>query len=369
MLSAAFSGYNTVFCPIPEGIFAGFHTHYRIYGLSGDPNIFSIQLAVLALLSSALLLGFGAGRGFQSGLVALLALVPLAVLLTGSRTGLVLLLPVAVAWMLTGWGRWAVLALGVITATGFAANHLVWSELPCPGQGRGSEVVSFSERNDPLSYFGRYMTADEAAAKAQETVQQQREMQEETLRRFRAMTVDDDIIAAVSNVADADIAGLPLDSLGMPGMVAHQFILLTNDLPLDQARVRLWQAASLLWAIKPVMGNGPGRMTAFTADANRSHNWYLTTAAETGLVGLVAFLLPISAALGAGVYAFVIGTVDRRIVLVVVTAAVVAAAAPMAQDVGRQGVLWAAWGLALALVPVARTARAPDPAAAATPTA
>ncbi len=64
-------------------------------------------------------------------------------------------------------------------------------------------------------------------------------------------------------------------------------------------RLAHWQAALAMWSEKPWLGQGPGqyelayarfRLPRWPEPLGHAHNYYLHTLAETGLVGLAAFL-------------------------------------------------------------------------------
>lgn len=69
-------------------------------------------------------------------------------------------------------------------------------------------------------------------------------------------------------------------------------------------RLAHWQAAVAMWADRPWLGQGPGhyeaaygryRLNRWAAPLGHAHNYYLHALAETGLAGLVTFLLLLGA--------------------------------------------------------------------------
>ncbi len=71
-------------------------------------------------------------------------------------------------------------------------------------------------------------------------------------------------------------------------------------------RVAHWQAAAAMWADRPWLGQGPGhfelvydryRLPRWSESLGHAHNYYLHALAESGIVGLAAYLVFLGAAL------------------------------------------------------------------------
>jgi O-antigen ligase len=112
------------------------------------------------------------------------------------------------------------------------------------------------------------------------------------------------------NVAPAGL--LPASVEGRLGSVATTFAVWNvADAEITDAnyatieRVAHWQAAAAMWRDRPWLGQGPGsyallydkyRLPRWSDPLGHAHNYYLMLLAESGLIGLAAYLLFFSSA-------------------------------------------------------------------------
>ncbi len=115
------------------------------------------------------------------------------------------------------------------------------------------------------------------------------------------------LMLALTGLAVGGLARSPAAITARLGSVAETFAVWdVADVEVNDAnfatveRVAHWQAAAAMWADRPWVGQGPGqyelayprfRLARWPEPLGHAHNLYLHLAAETGLLGLAAYLL------------------------------------------------------------------------------
>lgn len=127
------------------------------------------------------------------------------------------------------------------------------------------------------------------------------------VRPAGALAVIAGLVVGVTALAAGNLAAAPTAMASRLGSIAGTFAVWdVADVEVDDAnyatieRVAHWQAAAAMWADRPWRGQGPGhyeqayprfRLARWPEALGHAHNFYLHLAAESGLVGLSAYLL------------------------------------------------------------------------------
>lgn len=400
VFGASIVGTNSIACLPGTSFLDNFHVLYRVAALSADPNVFSVQIIILTLVA-AVGLGLTPARDSGTGVsrmltLALLCAAPFMVLLTASRTGQFLLLPLAASCLVAAFWHPRIGLIGICAATAYFSTSFVWSHLPCTFEERTAAFVGFDERNDPEAYFRRILETADVEFKTDQTLVLQDDRHALFLEKFAAWRAQRNRPPSKSELMAIELrirSGSPVrttdssddqdkditdtGSTEMRAGVLRSFHTVVvartleaiKDLPLDAARLRLWKEGLLLSLYDPVFGVGPGSMPSFTAEGNRAHNWYISMLAEAGYVGLFGFLAPLAVSMGLAVFAFCFFPSLRAAALLAATSVATAGAALLAQDTGRQGIIWITFGIALALARIVERQNAQKRRAAMTDTA
>ena len=302
----------------------------RAGGLSGDPNLFGAQVAVLASL--AVLWCLRTQRRATAALVVVGVLTATVVAFVGSRAAWSTFLVFAGIWVLCALWQGRMRLPAFICLVIVALTPTAWTTFPCPFSTETADLVLFSERNNDLAYFHRIGIDMEVAP----TEARLREEFAELQARLEGSGA-----AAERRGHAADNAFFAAVGRALQGIA--------SIVPLDASRQHLWRFSIDVWRTQPYSGTGPGGLQYLLPHGWRAHNTYLTTLAETGVLGLGGLL---------GGFALVLTLLAWRrrvfedhsttaIFLMLATVLVLLVAG--SQDVIRQPLLWLAPGLLLVL--------------------
>ena len=292
----------------------------RLTGFAPDPNR-------LGLITGALMLLPVLSEVDRRSLFAHCAsgfILSIVVVLSGSRSGVVAALFCALAAVLIGIGRRnsRLIAIGLLVAatTSIGAKTL-WPHLPCPFS-RGWDIVTFSERNDPLAYYSRVGSNHDVEHALEVEKAQEKGLWNRSLQKTpRAVVV--------------------LREKAAPML---QFI------GLDWAREALWDDAVSYGINLLPFGAGIGQMPAYNSSGWRAHNTVITVFFEMGVFGMAALtVLSLAAAMAAyRIMRTSAGTIRQQGVAIFIVSCGIGLGC-LSQDMLRAEPLWGLLGLLLTI--------------------
>jgi hypothetical protein len=340
-LGAIAGSADTLFC-YTDGINQMYTTAgFRDKGTLGDPNVFAIVVASLLPLTVLACRRFGMTWPFVAAVVGAALIV-----LSGSRTGVGAgLLASVLALLFVNRSRsWIISASNPIIVLLVMAPTL-WGSLPCMVGGPKDRVL-LNERGSETAYSSRLLLRDTDVVTLNHDFPALRDLCFRTQEKELPLTSVANDRSVRNCVLQYLASTLPDPDLEKKAYKKSPLAAMMARLPIDRYRRLLWDHAIAIGFEHPVFGVGLSNLTRMTPNNWRSHNTYLTTFAEQGLVGVWLLIGTIVITVLAGFRGLRGMTPrDRGTLIAVLLGIIVNLVGAGSQDIIRQQTGWALLGL------------------------